>query len=121
VDDEGKAEAFNHFFADASSIDDTNHNTPNDIDMADIELLDSINVTVEEVRDQLSAIDIGKAYGPDGLPPRLLKEARQIICRPFVTLWLVTSISSYCNFFIINTPELLHITLYHITLLHLTH
>jgi hypothetical protein len=71
VDREGKAEAFNYFFADVSYVDYINHDIPDDIDLADIEVFGNINVSVEDVLDQLSAIDISKAYGPDGIPTRL--------------------------------------------------
>ena len=41
--------------------------------------LDSIAITEQDVMDQLASLEVNKAYGPDGLSPRILKEGRNVI------------------------------------------
>jgi hypothetical protein len=86
TNDKGKANAFNDYFASASKLDDSNHRLPEEDDI-EVEVLDSISVTEREVCDQLCALDVTKAYGPDGVPPRLLKEARYVISKPLALLF----------------------------------
>ena len=78
TDDLDKATAFNDFFAGAAQLDDSNAVLPNNLQAAD-DLLDSITVTDQDVLDQLILLDSSKAYGPDGLSPRLFKEGKDII------------------------------------------
>ena len=74
MDDKGKANAFNDYFSQASSLDDNFREPPEILTPATSEL-DMLSVTYDDVFDQLSILDTKKAYGPDGLSPILLKEA----------------------------------------------
>ena len=78
TDDKEKASAFNNFFAGAAQLDDTNAELPV-LDHYDGPILEDITVTRQDVMDQLIALDTSKAYGPDGLSPKLLKEGRLAI------------------------------------------
>ena len=86
VNDKLKAEAFNNFFAKASDLDDTNHPLPPE-EMNVHNELDLIEITETDVMDQLNLLDTTKAYGPDGVPPKILKEAKNIICKPLSKLF----------------------------------
>ena len=70
--DVDKANAFNSFFLKAAQVDDANVQLP----LEDIPALclDTITITETEVSDQLAALNINKAYGPDELSPRFFKE-----------------------------------------------
>ena len=39
----------------------------------DVYGMDSVTITEQDVLDQLSTLDVNKAYGPDEIPPRLCK------------------------------------------------
>ena len=86
VNDRQKAVAFNDFFVKASDLDDTNHPLPED-DLNVHTQLNFIEISETEVMDQLNIINTNKAYGPDGIPPRILKEAKNIICKPLTQLF----------------------------------
>ena len=49
--------------------------------------LTEIDVTELDVLDQLETLDINKAYGADGVPPKLLKEGRNQICKSLCQLF----------------------------------
>ncbi|CAB4012218.1 Hypothetical predicted protein [Paramuricea clavata] len=69
-----KAELFNAFFASVilpkSSSQDANLNMTPKTD----EIISDIQISQNEVEQYLNHLDTTKAYGPDGIPPRLLKE-----------------------------------------------
>ena len=87
TDDKDKANAFNNFFLRASTLDESNAKLP-DQDRIVIENdLTEITITEADVLDQLNVIDTTKAYGFDGIPPKLLKEGRKAICRSLCILF----------------------------------
>ena len=43
-----------------------------------------ININMQGVLDLINALDVHKAYGPDNIPPRVLKEAAHVIA-PLLT------------------------------------
>jgi hypothetical protein len=85
--DKTKADVFNAHFLSMSTIDDSNtapiinRRITLDNDLCDI------NISEQEVHDQLVSLDICKSYGPDGIPPKLLKEGgrplSKILCKLF--------------------------------------
>ena len=91
VDDKDKANAFNEYFAQASQLDDTNHDLPAVPNPAvpnnEVNQLNQILITETDVMDQLLILDTSKAYGPDGIPPILLKEGSKVICPPLSKLF----------------------------------
>ena len=92
--DVDKANAFNSFFLKAAQVDDLNAQLP----LQDIPAycLDTIIITETEVSDQLAALNINKAYGPDDISPRFLKEGGQTIV-PALTKLFQLSLDS-CTF-----------------------
>ena len=67
-------------------MDDSNRDLPNQT-IQNPNQLYTIEITNSDVMDQLNCLDINKAYGPDGIPPRLLKEVKGIICEPLSKLF----------------------------------
>ena len=78
-DDRDKAEAFNDFFLSVTSLDDSNKDLPDDPQIMNIISLDSLHVTENDVLDQIKCLDVNKSYGPDGISPRIIKEAGRCI------------------------------------------
>ena len=81
-----KANAFNNFFLHHSDIDTSNAELPSTCDVP-AHSLTNITVTESDVTDLLKNIDISKATGPDGISPRLLKEAGNAISKPLSKLF----------------------------------
>ena len=52
---------------------------PNVIIPTDLTVLENIDITDQDVADQLSGLSISKSYGPDGLGTRQLKERKPVI------------------------------------------
>ena len=77
TDSRDKANAFNKFFLSHSNIDTNQAYLPNSPFCE--EKLSSIEVREQEVLDLLKSIDVSKATGPDGIGPKLLKEAGKAI------------------------------------------
>ena len=77
TDSKDKADNFNEYFLSHSNVDDSNTALPelNTLDSS----LTNIIITEEEVSDQLSSIITSKSTGPDGITPKLLKEAGHTI------------------------------------------
>ena len=86
IDDEDKANAFNDFFVSASFLDDSNANLPPD-ELSEVQPLDNIIITEEEVHDQIKLLDVNKAYGPDNISPVFLKQGRVGLCKPLTKLY----------------------------------
>ena len=70
-----KVNLFNKYFISHSCIDTTNANLPDDLNETPVLNLDYIRATEDDIADLLKAIDPSKATGPDGVSPKLLKEA----------------------------------------------
>ena len=68
-----KSEVFNEYFCSQSKIDDDSASLPREITyfQNDVSLSD-VRTTESEVLDLLKCVDIGKAYGPDGIGNRIL-------------------------------------------------
>ena len=80
VDDKLKADVFNNYFSSVSQIDESTAVPLDDnIILDNHNQLSSIEIDVQEVRDLLSILDVNKAYGPDAIPPILLKEGAPVI------------------------------------------
>jgi len=77
TNNQDKASAFNDFFLSHSNIDTSNARLPPDNFIE--EKLASIDISHQDVLDQLRCIDPSKATGPDGISPKLLFEAGHTI------------------------------------------
>ena len=75
LSDKEKAQAFNETYLESSNLTGDNF----DLDETEItcehETLDTIEISERDVEDVLKCIDTNKAYGPDDISPKLLKEA----------------------------------------------
>ena len=86
-----KATLFNLFFSKASTIDDHDRHTP-DLGriFQDDNNLEEIDITEQDVADQIKGLDTSKAYGPDLVPPKILKEGGDIIVNHLTKLFKLT-------------------------------
>lgn len=62
-------------------VDDSNAELPQEPPIMNINNFDSLHVTETDVNDQLKNLDVDKSYGPDGISPKLLKEAGATIAK----------------------------------------
>ena len=87
-DDKSKAEALNSYFLKQSTVGSVEEarapecepNTPE-------HFLNEIHITEGEVLDILKTLNVSKASGPDGISPRMLKEAAPCIADPLAKLF----------------------------------
>jgi hypothetical protein len=73
--DKEKADAFNDTYIESSNMAGDNFEIPEHVVPLVNDHLDNIIVKEKDVEDILKCIDTNKAYGPDNISPRLLKEA----------------------------------------------
>ena len=78
-DNKEKANAFSKFFSDVTNLNDENAEEPDDLMYEDAHGRNSVTITEQDVLDQLSTLDVNKAYGQVEIPPRFLKEAAREI------------------------------------------
>ena len=84
--DEEKAECLNNFFTSISSIDDSSTMLP-PFDRKCNASLNEINITVSDVEDIISNLDVNKAVGPDLISHKLLKITCKSISKPLSALF----------------------------------
>jgi hypothetical protein len=79
--DKGKAQAFNETYIESSKLSGDNFDLPCEDPEVNHDLIENIEITEKEVEDIIKGIDTNKAYGPDNISPRLIKEAGPGITR----------------------------------------
>jgi hypothetical protein len=95
TDDADKAEAFNDFFLSVTELDDSNAFLPHEpVINPVIDRLEFIEITATDINDQLGLIDVSKAYGPDEISPRLLKEGGNPMSSLLLNLFNMSLVSS---------------------------
>ena len=79
---------FNEYFSKQCTVDDSNAMLP-DMDRIfnNENDLRSINVTEQDVKDQIQILNINKSFGPDGISPKLLVEGGQLIISTLTKLF----------------------------------
>ncbi len=87
IDNVLKAEAFNDFFLSVCSIMENEPDLPLEDRVLSEGTLSSIDITLDDVLDQLSVLDTTKSYGPDGISPRFLKEGGKAIAEVLKSLF----------------------------------
>ena len=90
-DNEEKAALFNFSFLSHSNIDLTGAELPNKDSCISNKYINRIDVSETAVADLIHNVDQNKATGPDGISPRILKEAGQAIA-PSLTRLIKLSI-----------------------------
>ncbi|MCG7881047.1 MAG: hypothetical protein JAY96_05605 [Candidatus Thiodiazotropha endolucinida] len=80
-----KANLFNNFFESQTQLDDDGREVPH-LDLP-LHTLNTIHLTVEEVRGILKTLIIGKACGPDCINNRILKATAESISEPVTNLF----------------------------------
>ena len=88
VADKDKANVLNSFFSSVFTKEDLSDFPPEDLgSRSDGALLTEILITPAAVRDRLAGLCANKAQGPDGLPPRVLKELCSPLAHPLSVLF----------------------------------
>ena len=86
-----KAEAFNETYLESANSVEDNYDMPLSDISPDHEKLEKIEVKEQDVRDILRCIDVNKAYGPDNISPKLIKEGGyaivKILTRILINRW----------------------------------
>jgi hypothetical protein len=86
--DDEKANLFNESFLESSTLGRApTYNLEEDVETVTESELENITVKDQDVADILSTINVNKAYGPDNLSPRLIKEAGNTIVKVLVRLF----------------------------------
>ena len=80
TDDLDKAAAFNTFFFQASNLDESKAEVPDNARLfVNGPILANMEITLEDVADHIKSLDCSKSCGLDGIPPLLIKEGGDII------------------------------------------
>lgn len=87
--DAEKAEVLNSFFAQNSTIDDSNATLP-EFEAPDYNTLDQILITDDDVKEAIKLLNPNKAPGPDLISPKLLKEGAQQLIPPLRKLFNIS-------------------------------
>jgi hypothetical protein len=86
--DKDKAQAFNETYLRSSTLEDEHKQLPEDPDPPEEQShIEDFDITEQEVIDILKGINPNKAYGPDGISPRLLREAGRSIASSLARLF----------------------------------
>ena len=88
VSDEDKAETLNNFFGSVfTKEDESNLPESKPTEWSGGKAIADIIVTPAAIEEKLSKLNINKAYGPDGIPPIVLKELRESLSTPLSYLF----------------------------------
>jgi hypothetical protein len=85
--DEDKANEFNNYFTGVQTLTQDPTELPDMIRVPDEPCIEEIKATERDVSDLLSILDTNKAYGPDDISPRALKEAAPSITQSITRLF----------------------------------
>ena len=84
-EDRAKADLLNQYFCSITSINDSNREPPNVVPRTHA-ILSNIDVNIQDVKDILQTLQIGKACGDDGISHQMLKTTSETICFPLSIL-----------------------------------
>jgi hypothetical protein len=79
--DSEKAKLFNDTYLESSNMAGDHFDIPEEDLTPDYDLLSELEIKEKDVDDILKCINVNKAYGPDNISPRLIKEARPSIVK----------------------------------------
>ena len=89
TDNDAKAQILNDFFLDQAQVDDSNFTLPANTENQ-INTLETISVSNNEVFWILKSLDISKANGPDGIRTRLLREGAPALSESLAKLFNIS-------------------------------
>ena len=75
-----KTNAFNQYFCNVSSVNAKDKNIPLEDNLL-FEQFGMMQITEQDVIDQLETLNVNKAYGHDAISPKMLKEAGKLISK----------------------------------------
>jgi hypothetical protein len=78
-EDKAKADLLNQYFCSITSINDSNREPPNVVPRTHA-ILSNIDVNIQDVKDILQTLQIGKVCGEDGISHQMLKATSETIC-----------------------------------------
>ena len=93
-DNLSKAEAFNAFFLNHSTLDTSNAILPDMLPTTD-SFIDSVIVSENEVLNILKSLDVSKSTGPDNISPRMLRETAESITPSLTKLFRLSLNNSH--------------------------
>ncbi len=73
TDPKAKAQILNNYFAEICTVDESNIPNIGEVEPIATDTLTSIEITEQEVNDQINCLNIHKAIGPDEISPRVIK------------------------------------------------
>ena len=85
-EDKAKADLLNQYFCSITSINDSNREPPNVVPRTHA-ILSNIDVNIQDVKDILQTLQIGKACGDVGISHQMLKATSETICLPLSILF----------------------------------
>jgi hypothetical protein len=85
-EDKAKADLLNQYFCSITSINDSNREPPNVVPRTHA-ILSIIDVNIQDVKDILQTLQIGKACGDDGISHQMLKATSETMCLPLSILF----------------------------------
>jgi hypothetical protein len=78
-EDKAKADLLNQYVCSITSINDSNREPPNVVPRTHA-ILSNIDVNIQDVKDILQTLQIGKVCGEDGISHQMLKATSETIC-----------------------------------------
>jgi hypothetical protein len=85
-EDKAKADLLNQYFCSITFINDSNRESPNVVPRTHA-ILSNIDVNIQDVKDILQTLQIGKACGDDGISYQMLKATSATMCLPLSILF----------------------------------
>ena len=84
--DNDRAVILNHYFASEYDLADR-HSSPPDLEVPNYSMLESINISPDDVKQAIKQLKSNKAPGPNLIGPRLVKEASNELATPLSELY----------------------------------
>ncbi|KAK3101919.1 hypothetical protein FSP39_007343 [Pinctada imbricata] len=86
VDDNIKADLLNKYFTSVSTIDDRDIDVP-DVDLKTDRQITNIHITIDDIKDIIKILKLGKANGNDGISHHMLKYTVETVVVPLYILF----------------------------------
>jgi hypothetical protein len=87
TDPRAKAEILNNHLGNICTVNDLNVPDIHNVDPLTVDLLKSIDISEQDVNDQIEILNINKATGPNGLIPRIIKSLKSELLKPLTNFF----------------------------------